>query len=161
MEFDIDVSGEDVFSKNFTICIANKDSIIKGYKLSSEIINIISSRYGHGFYKYKKSDKGRSLFKVRTYCIIIYYLFKSIQIKNGIRLNICRDFDGKENDIKSNLSFFLGNLLNIKIESLIFCRLGEGSNAHRYSYLMRKDDKNQMKTYVNIKLEDIEKFLKK
>ena len=161
MEFDIDVSGEDIFGRNFTICIADKDSIIRGYKMTSDIINIINSRYGQEFYKYKKSDKGRSSFKIRVYCIIIHYLFKSITIKNEINLNICRDFDGKENDIKSNLGFLLGNMLKIKIESIKFCRLREESNAHRYAYLMRKDDKNQMKTYVKIRLEEIEKFLKK
>jgi len=160
MEFDIDVSGEDIFSRSFTVCVANKDSIIKGHKMDVGVVDAIYSKFGKGLYKYKKSNKGRSIFKVRVYCIIIYYLFKSIKPKS-VSLNICRDFDGKENDIKSNLNYFLGKLLNIKIERVVFCRLREESNAHRYAYLMRKDTKNQMHNYIQIKLEDIEKFLKK
>ncbi len=42
-----------------------------------------------------------------------------------------------------------------------FTRLGKDSQAHHYSYLMRKDKKNQLKSYVEINLEDIEKWLKK
>lgn len=161
MEFDIDVSGEDIFSRNFTICIANKDSVIRGYKFSSDTISILNSRYGQGLYKYKRSDKGRISFKIRVYCIVISYLFKSTKINEKVSLNICRDFDGKDNDIKSNLTFLLGNLMKINIDRITFCKLREESNAHKYAYLMRKDDKNQMKTYVAIHLEDIEKFLKK
>jgi hypothetical protein len=40
-----------------------------------------------------------------------------------------------------------------------FCRLDKDSNAHKYSYLMRKDTNNQLSNYVNIPLEDIEKFI--
>ena len=38
MDFEIDVSGEDLLNKNYTICIANKDSIIKGFKFSEELV---------------------------------------------------------------------------------------------------------------------------
>jgi hypothetical protein len=75
MEFDIDVSGEDILSIGYTVCIANKDSIIKGYKMSHNMLDIISSRYNQNIYnKYKKSSTGRSLLKIRIYCIIIHHL---------------------------------------------------------------------------------------
>ena len=73
---------------------------------------------------------------------------------------ICRDFNGREDDVKSNLDYFLGKLLNLKIE-IKFGRLSNDSNAHKYAYLMRKDTKNQLKTYIKIELHEIEKFLKK
>ena len=57
--------------------------------------------------------------------------------------------------------FFLGKLLNVTIEKISFCKLDSDSNAHRYAYLMRKDTKHKMTTYVNVTLNDIEQFLKK
>ncbi len=162
MEFDIDVSGEDILSKDFVICIANSNNLIKGYKFDSDIIKILNSRYGQGFYRYQKSKKGKSLFKVRLYSIIVYYLFKDININDHVSLHICRDFDGKETDIKVNFKYFLETLLGIKIdEKFYFGRLDVKSNAHRYASLMRMDTKNQLKTYVNITLEEIEKFILK
>ncbi|MFH0701066.1 MAG: hypothetical protein V2A62_01370 [Candidatus Woesearchaeota archaeon] len=161
MEFDIDVSGEDIFTKGYTVCIANRDGIIKGYKIPSSIVEVINSRFGQGLYKYNKSQKGKSTLKIRIYTIIIYYLLRSISNINSISLNICRDFNGRERDIENNLYFLLEKVLNLKIERVVFVKLDSDSNAHQYAYLMRRDTKNQMKTYVNISLNDIERFLKK
>ena len=60
-EFEIDVSGEDLLSKNYTICAADKDSVIKGFKFNEKLTNLLSSRYGQGLYKYHKSQKGKAL----------------------------------------------------------------------------------------------------
>lgn len=162
MDFDIDVSGNDLLSKNYTICIADRNGIIKGFKFDDKIIKDLGSRYGQGFYKYKKSKKSKSTFKVRLYSIVLYYLFKSLKIKKEISLNICRDFYGRENDIKKNILFFLENELKINLgDRIYFSKLGNNSNAHKYSYLMRRDTKNKMQTYIKISLEDFEKWLKK
>jgi len=160
MNFEIDVSGSDLLSKNYTICIANKDSIIRGFKFSNQLVSDLSSKYGQGLYRYNKSQKGKSNFKVRLYCIIIYYLFKSLNLKEEVSLNICRDFLGRENDIKKNLIFFLEEKIGLRIDGrFYFVKLDENSTAHRYSFLMRHDNKSQMKTYVEINLEDIERWL--
>jgi len=161
MEFDIDVSGEDILNRDYTVCIANKGNTIKGYKITQEFINIINLRYGQELYRYNKSKNGRALLKVRIYCIIIYHIFKSINVKEEITLNICRDFNGREEDVKSNLKYFVGDLLKLNIKKIFFQKLDKDSNAHRYAYLMRRDTKNKLKTYVSIKFDDIEKFLKK
>ncbi|OGJ16355.1 hypothetical protein A3K74_02070 [Candidatus Pacearchaeota archaeon RBG_13_33_26] len=160
--FEIDVSGEDILSKDYTICIANKDGIIKGFKFNEKLIKDLSSRYGQGFYRYKKSQKEKALFKVRVYCIAIYYIFKSIKIKGDLSLNICRDFDGKENDIKENLRFLLDNRLGLRLDNqIIFTKLDKESTANKYAFLMRKDKKNKLSTYIKITLPDFEEFLKK
>ncbi len=162
MDFEIDVSGEDIFNKNYTICIANKDGIIKGFKFDSKLGQVINSRHGQGLYpKYKKSNKGNASLKVRVYCIIIYFLFKSIKKKiKNVNLAVCRDFSGRENDIKINLEF-LFTKLKIDLGDVMFVKLPSDSSADHYAGLMRQDNKNKMKTYVNITLKDIEKFLKK
>lgn len=161
MNFEIDVSGEDIFSSEYTICIADDNDIIKGFKFNKKLIQILRSRHGQGEYKYGISSKQKALFKVRVYCIIIFYLFKSIKNIRNISLTICRDFDGKENDIDANLKYLLGTKLGISIESIMHIKLKEDSKAHAYACLMRKDFKNQMKTYIDITIKDIEEFLKK
>ena len=120
MEFEIDVSGNDILSKDYTICIANKDSIIKGFKFNQNFLNILVSRYGQGFYRYQKSKKGKANFKVRLYCIIIYYLFKSINLAGEISLNLCRDFTGKDDDIRKALKYFLEGELKLILTKLNF-----------------------------------------
>jgi len=161
-QFEIDVSGEDLLSKNYTICVADRNGLIKGFKFGEEFIKILSSKYGQGLYKYPKSQRGKALFKVRVYSIVIYYLFKSIKIREDISLTICRDFQGKENDIKENLKFFLDKLLNLNVDNKIdFTRLDNDSNAHKYAYLMRKDSKNQLPNYIKLSLKEIEQYLQK
>ena len=160
MEFEIDVSGTDIFEKDYTICVANKDGIIKGFKMTPKFISVINSKFGQGIYRYHKSKNGRVLLKVRLYSILIYFLFKSIKINESITVVICRDFNGRETDIKSNLTYFFG-LLCLKIERIVFCKLDKGSIADKYAYLMRKDIKNQLKTYINISIKDVERYLKK
>jgi hypothetical protein len=162
MEFEIDISGNDLLSKNYTICVANKDSLIKGFKFDDKLVRNLCSRYGQGIYKYSKSKKGKSLFKIRLYCIVIFYLFKSLNLKGEISVNLCRDFNGRENDIKKTLKYFLEIGLKMNLNGRIyFGKLPQESNAHRYSFLMRHDNKNQMKTYIKLSLEDIEKWLLK
>ncbi len=156
--FDIDVSGEDLLSKDYAICVADDNGIIKGFKFSEELIKNLCSNQRQGYYRYKNSKTGKTNFKIRLYCIVVYSLFKSIKFSGDIFLNVCRDFNGKENDIKENLKFFLSKL-NLNAH-LYFAKLMKNSNAHKYSFLMREDRKSKMNTYVAIKLEDFEKWLK-
>ncbi len=161
MEFEIDVSGMDLLSKNYTICVASKDgSIIRGFKFNSHLVNILASRFYQGLYQYKKSVKGNVIFKIRIYSIIVFFTFKSIKA-NSISLNVCKDFYGRENEIKDNLDYFLGQLLKLNILELKFGKLEKTSFADTYAYLMSKDNKNKMKTYIQISLDDIEEFLLK
>jgi len=160
MVIEIDVSGEDILQKDYTICLADNNGIIAGFKFDDKFVNILSSRYGQGFYKYRKSDKQRALFKVRIYCIIIYSLLKSLNIKEKVKLEIDRDFDGREKDILNNLDFLIKKL-DLDIEDIVFDKLGKESNAHKYAYLMRKDTKNKLDTYNTITIDAIEEFLKK
>ncbi|MEK6827226.1 MAG: hypothetical protein AABX99_01960 [Nanoarchaeota archaeon] len=162
MKFEIDVSGEDLLNKDYTICVANKDGIIKGFKFDEKLIKDLNSRFGQNLYKYPKSKKGKSDLKVRIYCVVIYYLFKSLKLSEEISLTICRDFTGREDDIRKSLIYFLEKELKLKInERIYFDKLSKESNAHHYSYLMRFDNKDKMKTYLKLSLEDIEKWLKK
>lgn len=161
MEFEVDVSGEDIFSSEYVICIAGNKDIIRGFKFDKKLTQTLRSRYGQGLYKYKKSNKQNSLFKIRIYTIVIYYLLKSIRDINEISLVICRDFYGKENDINANLKYLLESQLGLKIKSIIYNKLKDNSNAHKYAKLMRMDSKNIIRNYVQISLSDFEKYLKK
>ena len=145
MNFEVDVSGEELLSKNYSICLANKDSLIKGFKFENNLVNILCSKYGQNIYKYKKSRKEKALFKIRLYCIAIYYLIKSLNFNGEISLNLCRDFQGKENDIRENLKFLINKIKGVLLEDRIyFVKLDKTSNAHKYASLMREDIKNKM-----------------
>ena len=168
MKFEIDVSGDDLFNPKYTICIASKDEIdgkgiIKGFRIGENIKKTLIKRWKENKYRYyyDESEKKRGLFKVRIYCIIIYYLFKSLEINKKISLTICRDFPGRESTIKQNLKFLLSDKGEMKIGIPLFQKLPPSSLAHWYARMMAGDSENRLNTYVNITLEDIEKFLKK
>jgi hypothetical protein len=164
MDFEIDVSGEDIWNHDYTIVIAEKSntSFIRGFKFTKELIQILRTRHGEGQYRYSMSKQDKSLFRVRTYCIVVYYLFKKLKLERGteINLHICRDFQGHERDITSNLKPLIEKL-GLKINKPIYQQLPKGSIADKYAYLLRNDTKNQFKNYFNISLEEIEEFLKK
>ena len=162
MEFDIDVAGEDIFSKNYTIVIADKNNVIRGYKFDEKVIKILKARHGEGKYRYGNSKQQRTYLRIRVYCIIIYYLFKDIIHKiekKDLILNICRDFQGHEKDITSSLLSFLRDKLGLKIE-IRYIKLPKNSNADKYAFLMRKDNKNKIEGYVKVSIDDIEMLLK-
>ncbi|MCK5624276.1 hypothetical protein KAI04_00350 [Candidatus Pacearchaeota archaeon] len=168
MKFEIDVSGSDLFIPRYTICIANKQSVngksqIKGFRFDEELIKIIVKKWEENKYRYPYNsfETKRGTFKVRIYCIIIYYLFKSLNIKEKISLTICRDFSNKERIIDQNLKFLLQEKGRMKIGVPLHQKLPPWSLAHRYAKLMSNDIENRLDTYVNITLEDIEKFLNK
>ena len=161
MKFEIDVSGDDIFHENYVVCIAGEEDIIKGFKFKKELIETIISNWQGKKYGYEKSDRGRGFFKVKLYCVIIYYLFKSIKIKNRILLTICKDFHGHQNDINNTLRYLLEKRLGMQIGSPRHQKLPNSSNAHRYAKLMYNDKLNKLPTYVDISLVDIEKFLKR
>jgi hypothetical protein len=83
MDLDIDVSGEDLLSKNYTICVANKE-VIKGYKFSENVVKHLSDGFNKGRYRYNKSKKGSVILKIRLYSLVLYYLIKSLKQKKTI-----------------------------------------------------------------------------
>jgi hypothetical protein len=168
MKFEIDVSGYDLFKPKYTICIASKEgvdgkSIIKGFEIDEETKQTLIKRWKENKYRYHfdEHEKKRGLFKVRIYCIIIYYLFKSLNIKEKISLTICRDFPGRESTITQNLRFLMEEKGGMKIGKPLYQKLPPASLAHWYALMMSRDSENRLDTYVGITLEDIEKFLKK
>ena len=168
MRFEIDVSGDDMFNPKYTICIASKDkvkgkSVIKGFRIPEELKQTLIEKWKQNKYRYHHDnlEKKRGLFKVRIYCIIIYYLFKSLDIKEKISLTICKDFSGRKSTINQNLRFLLEEKGRMKIGVPLHQRLPPSSLAHRYALMMLRDSENRLDTYVDISLDDIEKFLKK
>jgi len=164
MKFEVDVSGYDLFNDTYVICIAREDGeIIRGFKFTKALINSLVSNWKQNKYRYEYNsfETKRGILKVRIYSIILYYLFKSIEKPDFLSLTICRDFKGRNNEIVQSLRYFLEGLLQIKMGKPLFQRLANSSHAHIYASMMRKDIKNQFRTYVDIGLQDIEKFLRK
>jgi hypothetical protein len=164
VKFEVDVSGYDIFNDTYVICIARDDgAVIKGFKFTKEMVDSLVHNWKQGKYRYSYNfyETKRGIFKVRIYSIVLYYLFNSIEKPDFLSLTICRDFKGRDNEIVQNLRYFLEKRLEIKMGKPIFQRLSPASYAHIYSGMMRRDAKNLLKTYVEIGLEDMEKFLVK
>lgn len=134
-----------------------------GYKFDEETINIILSRWGQGKYRYNKSKKGKANLRVRLYLVCIYYIFKNLKskIKNKkIKLDICRDFNGREFDIKQFLYLYLSRMGFVV--DINFTKLSKDSIADKYAFLIKNDSKNLMNKYlIKIKISEIECFLEK
>ena len=142
MKFEIDVSDYDLFNDTYTVCIATEDGeIIRGVKFTEDLIKLLISNWKNNkyLYDYNEFETKRGIFKVRIYCIILYYLFKSIEKPDFLSLTICKDFKGRDNEIIKNLKYFLGSLLNIKMGNPLFQRLPNSSHAHIYASMMRRD----------------------
>jgi hypothetical protein len=157
-EFEIDVSGSDLLSKNYAIAVCEKNTEnIKSFKFDEQFVLTLAKKYIHG-----KSQRAKIMFKVRVYCITLYYIFKSFQLKENTQINIhiCRDFHGHERDISSQLKYFLEDLLKLKI-NINYSRLESDSLADRYAYISAKDTQNLFKGYINLSFQEIEKFLNK
>lgn len=125
-------------------------------------MKVISSRWGKKEYRYSKSKKGKANLKIRLYCVAIFYIFKALSKKiksKKIRLFICRDFKGREEDIKHSLNHLLGKLGFVPEKG--FLTLEKGSIADNYAFLLRKDSKNKFSKYlIKPELSDFECFLK-
>jgi len=165
MRFEVDVSGPDIFTTGYVICIAEKDGkIIRGFKFDKELVDRLVSNWKADKYRYTTSDRQKGFFKVRVYCIVLYYLFKSIAPiikKDKLNLTICRDFHGHENDIDMNLKFFLERKIDATMGKPAYEKLPLDSYAHAYAKLMFNDVINLFSTYSKITLDEIELFLKK
>lgn len=162
--FEIDVSGSDIFDAGYTVVAAEKSgsSLLLGYKFDPKTIQLILSRYGQGRYRYSKSKKGKADLRVRLYCIAIFFVFKKLKPKiksSELVLDVCRDFDGRQAQIRQSLSHFLRKLgFAVQIN---FLKLPADSAADRYAYLLRKDTQNKFEKYlVKIRPEEFEQFLK-
>jgi hypothetical protein len=163
MKFEIDVAGYDMFEdRDYTICIAKEDgSIVKGFKFNKTLVDSLISDWKAGKFRYVydaiESKRGR--LKARIYCIIVYYLFKTIEKEEFISLTLCRDFIGRENEIRQSIKYLLIEKLGFKIGVPQFRKLLPTSYAHIYASMMRRDKKNHLNTYTDISLDDIEKYL--
>lgn len=165
MLFEIDVSGSDIFEKDYTILVAeeNNKGLMLGHKFSNKIIKVIGARHGQGIYRYARSKKGKTNLKIRIYCVAIYYIFKELKRRARLKkvsLKICRDFPGKEAQIMQNLKQLLGKGLKLELE-MEFLKLPKDSIADSYAYLLRKDKQNKFTQYLlPIELDEFEVFLK-
>ncbi|HLC79260.1 MAG TPA: hypothetical protein VJG83_02410 [archaeon] len=165
MFFEIDVSGEDILNENYTVVVAEpgKNTLMLGYKFDEKTLRILTARWGQGKYTYAKSPKGKADMRVRLYCIVIYYIFKRLKDKiesSNIKLRLCKDFSGRESNIKESLKYLLSSL-KYSVASMDFAKLSKHSLADKYAYLLRKDTENKFKgLLIHIEIDEFEKFLK-
>ncbi|MFH1234453.1 MAG: hypothetical protein V1493_02470, partial [Candidatus Diapherotrites archaeon] len=163
--FEIDVSGSDLFAKDYTVVVAEtgNDKNMLAHKFADRSKEIIRSRHGQNLYRYPNSKKGTTDLKIRLYCVAIYFLFKELQKRFKFReatIDICRDFPGNEADIRQSLKHLLGAKLGLSV-AMHFTKLPKESIADKYAFLIRHDSYNKLGKYcLEIKTEQFEEFLK-
>ena len=158
MKFQIDLSGTDLLKDKSVLVISDGKSLIKGFQINQSIINSLLKNWPDGKYFCRYSKRGRGFFKAMIYSSIICCLLELIKGFNEIELEICRDLRFHENNISQRLNKLLRKKLKLKVNSITF-KCMKGTDADNYAYLMFKDNYNLLPTYVNLFLEDIEKFL--
>jgi len=52
MKFEIDVSGCDIFSENYVICIAGENNTVRGFKFNKELTKTIIDKWQNKEYGY-------------------------------------------------------------------------------------------------------------
>jgi len=153
------MSGCDLFQGNAVLGLSDYNGMIKGFQLDKEMINDLDSNWKTGRYFCKYSKRGLGFFKAMVYSAIVCCLLESVGKLSEVELEICRDLHYHENNIKQRLRKLVKKKLKVDVKGIIVHTLPRGSDIDNYVYLMFKDNYNLLPTYVNLSLEDIEKFL--
>jgi hypothetical protein len=161
VSIDVDVSGEDLLSQGYVIC-AVEEKKVKAFKMDARTVSAIHDRLAKGSYKYKRSKRGKSSLKIRIYCVVVIALIKSLRPKGPLTLRLCRDFYGREFDIKTTLEDILGNQSKIALKEIVFVVFPDDNLAHMMAGTCRKDRAGRLKgIYIDFPLESIEQFLRR
>lgn len=158
MRFQIDMSGTDLLKDKSVLAISDCKGLIKGFQINQKIIDGLLFNWSMGKYFCKYSKRGLGFFKAMIYSSIICCLLENLGKPKEVELEICRDLRFHENNIKQRLNKLLRKKLMITVNSIKFQCL-KNSDVDNYAYLMVKDKYNLLSTYVNLSLEDIERFL--
>lgn len=159
MKLEIDMSGCDIFQGNAVIGISDYNGMIKGFQLGKEMVDALINNWEKGRYFCKCSKRGLGFFKAMVYSAIVCCLLESVDKLSEVELEICRDLRYHENNIKQRLKKLIRKKLKIEVKSIVVHSLSKKSDIDNYVYLMLKDKYNLLPTYINLRLEDIEKFL--
>jgi len=159
MKIEVDMSGCDIFQGNAVLGLSDYNGMIKGFQLSSEMTDTLINNWKKGRYFCRCSKRGLGFFKAMVYSSIVCCLLESVDNLSEVDLEICRDLHYHENNIKQRLNKLIRKKLKVNVKSIVIQSLPKDSDIDNYVYLMFKDKYNLLPTYVNLKLEDIEKFL--
>lgn len=163
MHLEIDVSGHDIFSENYAICLSAGDGRVKGFKFDGELIRELKKNWKNGKYdKYPYQQQNQGAFKTRIYCVIGKLLLG--ELFNGfndkvVGVHFCGDFPGHEDTIKASLNHCITHIHKKQTSKVHCARLPSGSDAHRYAKMMHQDIYRHLGIYVNISLGQIEPYL--
>lgn len=144
--YEIDVIGEDIFSKGYGFIILfkrKKNSQAFGYRFSSDIQSEIKKFVHEGKYKIPYNRH----FKIRVYTSIIYFIIKEIfkiycPSNINFKLYICRDFASHEKAIIERLKEkIVGDLFEkITADHYIFKSHNKKSKIQQFTEKMNKGD---------------------
>ncbi|MFW6047038.1 MAG: hypothetical protein ACOCP4_04575 [Candidatus Woesearchaeota archaeon] len=111
--FKIDVTGDDLFSKNAGVIIEYSNSgepFVYAFKFSSDLQSKIRDNFNAKLY----CLDNKKILKPRIYCAILVLIFEQILREHAVNtekyiMNFCRDFDGHEQNIINILNQHFSN----------------------------------------------------
>ena len=98
--YKIDITGDDLLSKNAGLIVVYNNELVYAYKLSSDLQTTIRNNFTNGNYCFEN----KKLLKPRVYCAILTSIIKKIAQENAtdlknFQMNICNDMDGHSQNI--------------------------------------------------------------
>lgn len=107
MHIEIDVSGSDLLKENYSICISDNQGIIRGFKITKDLINSLLENWKKGKYNKVRYSPRAGKFKARIYKVVLRYLLNELfkESKEGGEVSVCfcRDFPSHESGIKQSI----------------------------------------------------------
>lgn len=159
MKIEIDVSGNDVFHENYSICVSDVVGNIIGFKFPQDLIDKLKENWKNGKYNKCPYSLNQGKFKVRIYRVVLRYLLKELFKRNkdkDIVVQFCRDFPSHEKGISQSLSHRIINIHKRNLKRIYCFKLPKDSDAHLYAKMMYNDRYNYLTCYAKINLKYIE-----
>ncbi|MDA3836263.1 MAG: hypothetical protein PF542_01435 [Nanoarchaeota archaeon] len=123
MRIEIDVSGQDLFHKDYSICVVDKRGCVKSFRFKEEVIDKIKSHWKNREYTIPSYAKP-ARFKFKLYSIVVQILLGNLleeEESKEISIHFCRDFPSYE---KQTENFLIQEMKKHKDKTIVEIECG-------------------------------------
>lgn len=161
--FQIDKSGNDVFEKDYSLVLVLNKTEVYGINIPQSIKDNLNYLFKKGElninHKSEKQKKNR--FRIRFHTAIIILLIKQAIRDLGnvdeVSIALCNDIDGHFHEIKDMVFKHFTKLIpSLKPEDIVLTRFQKPSLIDNAGRAFRNKDKEKLKEYTQIKLDENE-----
>jgi hypothetical protein len=161
--FQIDKSGNDVFEKDYSLVLVLNKTEVYGINIPQSIKDNLNYLFKKGElninHKSEKQKKNR--FRIRFHTGVIILLIKQAIRDLGnvdeLSIALCNDIDGHFHEIKDMIFKHFTKLIpSLKPEDILLTKFQKPSLIDTAGRAFRTRDKDKLKEYTQIKLDEIE-----